>query len=154
MEPDTERAIAGSPRPPIDESLEKHHSIHTSSLSSQTEGQNGQDTLSVHSAVPSTVKDADETKNEKDPELAQAVSTSSENPPPMKVPRSKRRGLFARFTVLAEVEEPKHYGRGTKWLITFIIALAAVAAPLGSAIILRMHVYTSQSRKRHSAHTA
>ena len=58
-------------------------------------------------------------------------------PAPVKVPRSKRRGLFGRFTLLAEVEEPKHYSRRIKWWITFIIALAAVAAPMGSAIIFR-----------------
>lgn len=58
-------------------------------------------------------------------------------PPPIKVPRSKRRGLFGRFSILAEVEQPKHYPRKTKWFITFNIALAALAAPLGSAIIFR-----------------
>ena len=58
-------------------------------------------------------------------------------PAPVKVPHSKRRGLFGRFTIVAEVEEPKHYRRRTKWFITFVIALAAVAAPLGSAIIFR-----------------
>ena len=59
------------------------------------------------------------------------------NPAPVKVPHSKRRGLFGRFTIVAEVEEPKHYPRRTKWFITFVIAAAAVAAPLGSAIIFR-----------------
>ena len=59
------------------------------------------------------------------------------NPALVKVPHSKRRGLFGRFTIVAEVEEPKHYPRRTKWFITFVIALAAVAAPLGSAIIFR-----------------
>ena len=58
-------------------------------------------------------------------------------PTPVKVPRSKRRGLFGRFTIVAEVEEPKHYPRRTKWFITFVIALAAVAAPMGSTIIFR-----------------
>ncbi|KAL6721397.1 hypothetical protein ACLMJK_000500 [Lecanora helva] len=53
----------------------------------------------------------------------------------VKVPRTNRRGLFGRFTLLAEVEEPKNYARPTKWFITFIIGLAAVAAPLGSTII-------------------
>lgn len=57
---------------------------------------------------------------------------------PVKVPRSQRRGLFARLTILAEVEDPKHYSQRVKWYITFVIALAAVAAPLGSTIIFRM----------------
>ncbi len=64
--------------------------------------------------------------------------TSSILPTPVKVRRSARRGLFGRFTILAEVEEPKHYERRTKWFITFMIAIAAAAAPLGSAILFRM----------------
>lgn len=60
-----------------------------------------------------------------------------EDPKPVKVPRSQRRGLFGRFTIVAEVEQPKHYSRRIKWYITFVVALAAVAAPMGSAIIFR-----------------
>ena len=67
----------------------------------------------------------------------EAGQTEDAHPAPVKVPRSQRRGLFGRFTILAEVEEPKHYTRITKWFITFVIALAAMAAPLGSAIIFR-----------------
>ena len=58
-------------------------------------------------------------------------------PAPVKVPRAKRRGLFGRFTFVAEVEKPMHYPRKVKWFITFIVAIAAVAAPMGSAIIFR-----------------
>lgn len=54
---------------------------------------------------------------------------------PVKVPRSNRRGLFGRLTILAEVEDPKLYPRGTKWFITFVVAIAGIAAPLGSTII-------------------
>lgn len=68
-------------------------------------------------------------------------------PPPVKVVRSKRRGLFGRFTLLAEITEPKHYSRGTKWWITFIVAMAAVAAPMGSAIILRKHSHIQTSHQ-------
>ena len=68
---------------------------------------------------------------------AEAVETKVEEPGPVKVPRSKRRGLFGRFAILAEVEEPKHYSRTAKWYITFVVASAAVAAPMGSTIIFR-----------------
>ena len=61
----------------------------------------------------------------------------SATPVAVKVPRSQRRGLFGKFTILAEVEEPKHYPRRTKWFITFVVAMAAMAAPLGSAIFFR-----------------
>lgn len=56
---------------------------------------------------------------------------------PVKVPRLNRRGLFGRFTILAEVEDPTLYSRRTKWFITFVVAMAGVAAPLGSTIIFR-----------------
>jgi len=50
------------------------------------------------------------------------------------VPRSQRRGLLGRLSIIPEVERPYDYTNKTKWLITFIVALAAAAAPLGSAI--------------------
>lgn len=62
---------------------------------------------------------------------------SEPTPEAVKVPRAQRRGLFGRFTIVAEVTEPKNYPRSTKWFITFVVASAAVAAPLGSAILFR-----------------
>jgi len=53
------------------------------------------------------------------------------------VPRSKRRGLLGRLSIIPEVERPYDYRNKTKWLITMIVALAAAAAPLGSAIFYR-----------------
>ncbi|KAI9778535.1 MAG: hypothetical protein M1835_004908 [Candelina submexicana] len=50
------------------------------------------------------------------------------------IPRSKRRGLLGRFTIVAEVKEPHDYNRRLKWFITSVIAAAAAAAPMGSAI--------------------
>lgn len=72
------------------------------------------------------------------PETDDTETAQSETAQPLvKVPPAKRRGLFGRFTLLAEVEEPKHYPQVTKWFITFVVALAGVAAPMGSAIIFR-----------------
>ncbi|KAI6456043.1 hypothetical protein MCOR17_008420 [Pyricularia oryzae] len=52
------------------------------------------------------------------------------------VPTSRRRGLFARFAVFVpEVYRPFDYSNKTKWTITFIVALAASAAPMGSGIL-------------------
>lgn len=56
--------------------------------------------------------------------------------PLVKVSRSEKRGLFARFVLISEVTEPTHYSNRTKWLITFVVAVAAAAAPIGSAILL------------------
>lgn len=58
------------------------------------------------------------------------------------VPRSKRRGLLGRFSIIPEVDRPYDYANSTKWLITLIVSLAAAAAPLGSAIFLREYFYT------------
>ncbi|WEW60428.1 hypothetical protein PRK78_005914 [Emydomyces testavorans] len=67
-------------------------------------------------------------------ELAPVTTGASVNPPAVPVPTRKRRGLLAQFALVPEVEQPKHYPRQTKWLITFIVGVAAMAAPFGSAI--------------------
>ncbi|KXL49701.1 hypothetical protein M433DRAFT_74891 [Acidomyces richmondensis BFW] len=54
----------------------------------------------------------------------------------VKVPRAERRGLLARFCMMAEVNDPYAYNRSKKWTITFIIALAGAAAPMGSSLVL------------------
>jgi MFS family permease len=54
---------------------------------------------------------------------------------PIKVNRLQRRGLFASMCVIGEITEPKHYGNGTKWFLTFVVAVGAAIAPLGSGII-------------------
>ncbi|KAK3707818.1 hypothetical protein LTR37_011820 [Vermiconidia calcicola] len=53
-----------------------------------------------------------------------------------KVPRSKRRGLLGRFTVIAEVTNPYDYPNKSKWMLTFVIAVAGAAAPMASSIVL------------------
>lgn len=57
--------------------------------------------------------------------------------PIVKVPRARRRGLFARFALVAEVTNPYDYPNNIKWFITFMVGVAGAAAPVGSAIILR-----------------
>ena len=72
-------------------------------------------------------------------QVAAAVEAAADTSQPelIKVPRSERRGLGGRFTVVAEVTDPKEYPRSIKYLITVIIAFAGTAAPLGSTIIFR-----------------
>ncbi|RMZ87844.1 hypothetical protein DV736_g4923, partial [Chaetothyriales sp. CBS 134916] len=62
--------------------------------------------------------------------------TETPKQPVVKVPRSKRRGLFARFAIVAEVTEPRDYPDSTKWFLVAVIGFAAAAAPVGSSIIL------------------
>lgn len=79
-----------------------------------------------------------------DPELPARLSrahsrTSSARSRPLTiVPRAKRRGLLARFTITPEVERPYDYSRKTKWTITAVVSLAAAGGPLGSNITYRM----------------
>jgi multidrug resistance protein len=62
--------------------------------------------------------------------------TTSVTPDAILIPRTQRRGLLARFTLIPEVENPYHYTRKTKWFLTFIVAFCAMAAPMGSAIVM------------------
>jgi len=53
------------------------------------------------------------------------------------VPRGKRRGLFAQLVIgIPEVDEPVQYSPRTKHFIVCIIAIAAVAAPMGYCILM------------------
>jgi hypothetical protein len=84
----------------------------------------------------STVGDAQDVEVENDV-LERTITPKR---PLVKVPRSQRRGLFSRFALVAEVTEPTDYKNSTKWFITFTVAIAAAAAPVGSGIIFRMLV--------------
>ena len=97
--------------------------------------QETQSTRSVRSVSPSlrsTIPDNDQTH---DTEVG-LERTLTPKGPIVKVPRGDRRGLFARFTLIAEITEPWDYPDSTKWFLVAVIGLAAAAAPVGSAIIL------------------
>lgn len=72
-----------------------------------------------------------------DAEAQESLREVDEVLPPIRVARGRRRGLLGKYTLLAEVSEPKHYPNSTKWFITFVIAVAAMAAPMGSTILFR-----------------
>ncbi|KAF1931333.1 MFS general substrate transporter [Didymella exigua CBS 183.55] len=74
--------------------------------------------------------------DEKGVHPATLTRTTSLTPDAVVVLKSERRGLLARFALLPEVENPYHYSRKTKWLLTFIIAFCAMAGPMGSAIVM------------------
>jgi hypothetical protein len=87
-------------------------------------------TCSEHSDIS---KKGEQTTNSRPIDLSR---TTSVTPEAVIVERSQRRGLFARFALIPEVENPVHYARRTKWFITFIVAFCAMAAPMGSAIVM------------------
>lgn len=64
-------------------------------------------------------------------------ASSTHSRPLSIVPRSKRRGILGSLTITPEVENPYDYKKSTKWGLTFIVALATAAAPLGSTIFYR-----------------
>ncbi|KAI8966629.1 major facilitator superfamily transporter multidrug resistance [Daldinia sp. FL1419] len=67
-------------------------------------------------------------------ERARSQASSARSKPLSVVPRLKRRGFLAQLTFIPEVERPYDYPNKVKWTITVFIALAACAAPMGSAI--------------------
>lgn len=67
---------------------------------------------------------------------SRAQSVRSVRPEPVVVDVSQRRGLFARFALIAEITDAKDYARRTKWILTAIVAIAGAASPMGSSIIL------------------
>lgn len=71
------------------------------------------------------------------PERVQSARPSMRAPTYVVVPRSQRRGLLARLTILPEIDRPYEYPDSTKWCITTFTAIAACIAPMGSAIFYR-----------------
>ncbi|KAH9223648.1 quinidine resistance [Leptodontidium sp. 2 PMI_412] len=93
----------------------------------------------THSSIGSiNIEPIPEQTSRTNPPLSQTKSKSSSvrSRALTIVPRAKRRGLLARLTVIPEVERPYEYKNSTKWFITFQVAIAAAAAPMGSAILL------------------
>jgi multidrug resistance protein len=94
-----------------------------------------EDTISISSSHASTASKVRPASNLKQ-HPAILTRTTSVTPDAIIVPRSQRRGLLARFTLIPEVSNPEHYARRTKWFLTFIVAFCAMAAPMGSAIVM------------------
>lgn len=102
------------------------------------------ESYSIHSHTQSSIYGLEEMTEA--PAQRTISATSSNRPRPLiAVPRAERRGILARFTVVPEVEKPYHYASSTKWFITFVVAVAAAAAPIGSAILLRMFTINPMS---------
>lgn len=115
-----------------------------------------EDSISISSSHASTATEHSTAGNRKQssdtkPRPVTLSRTTSVLPDAIIVPRSQRRGLFARFALIPEVENPVHYARKTKWFLTFIVAFCAMAAPMGSAIV--MPVLEDISLAFHSNHT-
>ncbi|KAI1429144.1 major facilitator superfamily domain-containing protein [Xylaria sp. FL1777] len=51
------------------------------------------------------------------------------------VPKESRRGLLPWLSLIPEIDNPYHYANSVKWVLTLFVAVAASAAPMGSAIL-------------------
>ncbi|KAG9588519.1 MFS general substrate transporter, partial [Aureobasidium melanogenum] len=112
----------------------ENHSIHSIPVPDQPEVESISAPLPVTDGIHPIPSPDDEDASSLEKQARDSIA--SQDIEPIFVPKSQRRGLLARVAVLAEVENPKHYARRTKWLITFVVAVAGAAAPMGSAIIL------------------
>src|SRR5271155_4582268 len=99
--------------------IEKRRSTDTSS--SRVEDDFGD----ILAAVPDEVVDLENGEGE-----------ALKRAPSKVIPRNKRRGLFAQFVIgIPEIDDPLQYPPRTKNFIVFIIAFAAIAAPMGYVLI-------------------
>ncbi|KAB8342898.1 hypothetical protein FH972_022495 [Carpinus fangiana] len=116
-----------------DEEHEEHEESRQASLDGKSAGRFRSPSITNHGENPDEKHMASE-----DPESGRIdlQQTSTRTPSVIEVPMASRSGLFARFSLVYEAQEPKHYPRNIKWLITFWISIAAMVAPMGSSIIL------------------
>lgn len=73
----------------------------------------------------------------KDPKLGRDPESAPVHVAIEVVPRSERRGLFGRFSLIPEIANPQDYSNGTKWTMTIILAFAAATSATGTSIFYR-----------------
>lgn len=114
-------------------------------MTQDSELEKGVEKLAASETIPTT-----EVTNDESQTLDSASSTSrsaqerptqpelskDEAKEAVTVPRSQRRGLLARVAIVPEIKDSKTFSRRVKWGLTFIVAAAGTAGPMGSAIIL------------------
>lgn len=127
-------AGSGSPPQPPSSSCDKDNDNAAHAPDSSDSG-SSHDAISP--AISNNNDDVTDEVKEKPPSIHRVVT---ELGPPVKVPRSERRGLFARFALVAEVVDARTYPRRTKWYITGVVAAGAVVSPLGSSIFFRKYI--------------
>jgi hypothetical protein len=131
--PDSEKDALSSPPYSVESGL--HHGLSIEQETGRRDISHGLQTSTPRSSISITNEEKGDSGHHVPSPISQASTLRVERA--VIVPRSKRRGLLGRFTLLAEVEEPKNYPRKTKWFITFVVAVGAMAAPMGSSIFYR-----------------
>lgn len=123
-----------------DSKISKHPS-HESNIEDDESKREQSTEISTHSRSDtlSIEPDARDEELQAGQEQISRISSAHSRPPAIVVRRGERRGLFANLSIIPEVTRPYDYKNKTKWLITLIVAIAAAAAPLGSAIFFRKY---------------
>lgn len=94
------------------------------------------DDISIAPSRASTTSGRQNDTQSKTEPPATLSRTTSVTPAAVIVDRRNRRGMFARLSLIPEVENPYFYARKTKWLLTIIVAFCGMAGPMGSAIVM------------------
>ncbi|KAI1123740.1 major facilitator superfamily domain-containing protein [Nemania abortiva] len=124
----------------LSEQQRQHRRLSDGETSTTDEKKSVDDPVSPTLTVPSKAHDGGDL-GEKDGDDGGPVhpvrSTTSSTRPrhAIPVPKETRRGLFPWLSLVPEVEKPYYYTNGVKWMLTIVVAAAACAAPMGSAII-------------------
>ncbi|PSN72498.1 MFS general substrate transporter [Corynespora cassiicola Philippines] len=128
----------GQPSGSSKEAQDEKTSFHDASTEKESEIKSAkEDEISIAPSHATTLSEHDPEAHPQVQNNPQSLSrTTSVTPDAIVVDRRNRRGLFAQLTLIPEVENPYHYARKTKWLITIIVAFCAMAAPMGSAIVM------------------
>ncbi|KAI1157916.1 major facilitator superfamily domain-containing protein [Nemania serpens] len=66
--------------------------------------------------------------------LARSTASSTGPRRALLIPKESRRGLVPWLSLVPEVDNPRNYDNGVKWMLTIFVAAAACAAPMGSSI--------------------
>ena len=122
---------------------EADHNGERGAVDNGEEAEKGADGLSISRPSTSSIS-PDRAEETKEHTRSKSQSASVRSKAVTIIPRSRRRGLLGRLALIPEVSHPPEYARKTKWLITLIVALAAAAAPMGSAILFRESIHGSQ----------
>lgn len=77
------------------------------------------------------IKDATARENQ------EVEQQTHEDQPNGSIPVPIRTGFLSSLVIIPPIANTTHYSRRTKWMLTIVVALAALAAPLGSNILLR-----------------
>ncbi|KAI1336732.1 major facilitator superfamily domain-containing protein [Xylariaceae sp. FL0016] len=136
------KAIADSNRTDIAPNLpegncaeDTYHDVEKGSIASAARSLSQTRSSSLTDEDGSSAVEADEVVANTAPISQPRSVASSIRRPANHIPMSERRGLFAVLSLVPEVDRPFDYSHAVKWTLTAFVALAAAAAPMGSAIL-------------------